>query len=247
MTHPTSKERSFSLWLFLRDVLSQGAHIYEAHKSYETYSARLDATARDLEEQLRKASGLTDETSVPSHEALADHLKTLTASTNCPVCGKSGMHEHTPTELIIYRNGVKYGRSLYEPRIGVPRLGQCEAIVPERWSQPAHRCEFQATTDINGKKLCGHHLKGSVVETSALHPGPSIEKAFTRSPRRQAGVVCTIHGSFPDFTICPECPQKASVDRQIQPPTPCTGCEGKPEFPNIPCSICGMYPDGTSV
>lgn len=41
--------------------------------------------------------------------------------------------------------------------------------------------------------------------------------------------------------------EKASVDRQIQPPTPCTGCEGKPEFPNIPCSICGMYPDGTSV
>lgn len=95
----------------------------------------------------------------PSHEALADHLKTLNASTQCPVCGHTGMHEHTPTELIIYRNGVKYGRSLYETRVrGVPRVGQCEATVPAKWHTPEHRCEFEATTEINGQKLCGHHL-----------------------------------------------------------------------------------------
>lgn len=27
----------------------------------------------------------------------------------------------------------------------------------------------------------------------------------------------------------------------------CTACEGKPVFPNIPCSLCGRYPDGSTL
>jgi len=121
--------------------------------------------------------GIPDETTaLPSHEALADHLRTLTASTNCPVCGKSGMHEHTPTELIIYRNGVKYGRSLYQTApVGTPRIGQCEATVPAKWHTPEHLCEFEATTEINGQKFCGHHLKSSPEEP--LRPLPDHLKA----------------------------------------------------------------------
>ena len=46
--------------------------------------------------------------------ALADHLRSmlLDGTLQCPLCGKTGPHEHTPEEIVIYRNGVKYGRSL---------------------------------------------------------------------------------------------------------------------------------------
>lgn len=33
------------------------------------------------------------------------------ASARCPLCGREGPHQHTPLEQIIYRNGVKAGRS----------------------------------------------------------------------------------------------------------------------------------------
>jgi hypothetical protein len=45
--------------------------------------------------------------------ALADHLKSmlLDGTVQCPLCGKTGPHPHSPEEIVIYRNGVKYGRS----------------------------------------------------------------------------------------------------------------------------------------
>jgi hypothetical protein len=47
-------EAPFSLWSFLRSVLSQGADIHLDHqgKGYELHSARLDEAAREREEQL---------------------------------------------------------------------------------------------------------------------------------------------------------------------------------------------------
>lgn len=53
-------EPEFNLWAFLRYVLSQGAAIetdYRAGKwpSYEGYSARMDAAARDRAEEFTKA------------------------------------------------------------------------------------------------------------------------------------------------------------------------------------------------
>lgn len=46
--------------------------------------------------------------------ALADHLRSmlLDGTVQCPLCGKTGPHPHSPEEIVIYRNGVKYGRSL---------------------------------------------------------------------------------------------------------------------------------------
>lgn len=51
---------------------------------------------------------------VPSYQAIADQLPAILANgtTQCPLCGKTYPHEHTPDEIVIYRNGVKYGRSL---------------------------------------------------------------------------------------------------------------------------------------
>lgn len=46
----------------------------------------------------------------------AGHLRTMlgagTGSTKCPLCARTDVHEHTSLEIVIYRNGVKYGRSL---------------------------------------------------------------------------------------------------------------------------------------
>lgn len=33
------------------------------------------------------------------------------ASSACPLCGSRTVHQHTPEDQIIYRNGVKAGRS----------------------------------------------------------------------------------------------------------------------------------------
>lgn len=46
-------------------------------------------------------------------DATADMLEGIIASgAKCPLCGWTRPHEHTPTEITIYRNGVKYGRGL---------------------------------------------------------------------------------------------------------------------------------------
>ena len=51
-------------------------------------------------------------------DTIAEHLRGMLASgtMTCPLCGRDNPHEHSPTEIIIYRNGVKYGRSLGENR-----------------------------------------------------------------------------------------------------------------------------------
>lgn len=61
-------------------------------------------------EQVRQWMSSTE---VPSHEEIATQLATMrNGSTRCPVCARDHPHEHTPEELIIYRNGIKYGRQL---------------------------------------------------------------------------------------------------------------------------------------
>jgi len=44
------------LWVFLRDVLSQGGHIRDDYhgKTYEAYASRLDAAARERADQLEQ-------------------------------------------------------------------------------------------------------------------------------------------------------------------------------------------------
>ena len=50
---------------------------------------------------------------VPSQQEIAASLKNgANGGTRCPVCARTHIHDHTPEELIIYRNGVKYGRGL---------------------------------------------------------------------------------------------------------------------------------------
>lgn len=47
----------------------------------------------------------------PSYENIKDILPSmLQGGFKCPLCRKDSPHEHSPIEIIIYRNGVKYGR-----------------------------------------------------------------------------------------------------------------------------------------
>lgn len=63
------------------------------------------------------------EEAAPSYAAIADMLPAkLHGGEICPLCGKTGMHEHTATEIVIYRNGVKYGRSLTPPDQAQPHV-----------------------------------------------------------------------------------------------------------------------------
>lgn len=96
--------RDAARYRWLRNALDNEEVTADLHEAFQQGSAALDAA-------IDKRLGV-EPTSLPSHETLADHLRTLSVSTRCPVCGKDGPHEHTPIELIIYRNGVKYGRSL---------------------------------------------------------------------------------------------------------------------------------------
>lgn len=47
-------------------------------------------------------------------DTIAEHLCGMLAdgTTQCPLCGETWIHTHTPREIVIYRNGVKYGRSI---------------------------------------------------------------------------------------------------------------------------------------
>lgn len=50
------------------------------------------------------------------YQNIADMLPSmLLGGEKCPLCGNTGMHQHTPAEIVIYRNGMKYGRSLAGP------------------------------------------------------------------------------------------------------------------------------------
>jgi len=49
---------------------------------------------------------------LPSYDEIRMMLPSLLAngSEACPICGNCGVHEHSPSEIVIYRNGMKAGR-----------------------------------------------------------------------------------------------------------------------------------------
>lgn len=52
----------------------------------------------------------------------------LSNGLKCPLCGRDVPHSHSPEEIIIYRNGVKYGSSL---RGETEQLGRVQAALKE--------------------------------------------------------------------------------------------------------------------
>ena len=47
-------------------------------------------------------------------DTIAEHLRGMLAdgTTQCPLCGETWVHTHSLREIVIYRNGIKYGRSI---------------------------------------------------------------------------------------------------------------------------------------
>lgn len=49
--------------------------------------------------------------SIDDGDSISDQLRSMLGSgLKCPLCARTEIHEHTPLEIIIYRNGMKYGR-----------------------------------------------------------------------------------------------------------------------------------------
>jgi hypothetical protein len=100
-------EAPFSLWSFLRSVLSQGADIHLDHqgKGYELYSARLDEAAREREEQLtaRLQPARVPEGSVLVRESMLRHwLRELNAIRNGSVnATHSAEHVHASIASVL--------------------------------------------------------------------------------------------------------------------------------------------------
>lgn len=55
---------------------------------------------------------------LPSPSDMAAALRAVKRGSRCPLCGWDYLHDHSPRELIIYRNGVKFGRLSTEPWTG---------------------------------------------------------------------------------------------------------------------------------
>jgi hypothetical protein len=108
---PVSHERSSDQPL--REALAACARAMknEMNESGSWIGGRPGSKFRDAQaaaETLIAASAIE----APDHENIADMLKSWPASERCPLCGQHGQHDHTPAEIVIYRNGVKYGRSI---------------------------------------------------------------------------------------------------------------------------------------
>ena len=68
-----------------------------------------------------------NETAIPG--VLPEMLSSLLSNgAACPLCGRQGQHSHSTDEIIIYRNGVKYGSSL---RGESEHLGRVQGALKE--------------------------------------------------------------------------------------------------------------------
>jgi hypothetical protein len=94
---------------------------------------------------------------LPSPETVADHLRSMLidGTTQCPLCGKTHGHKHSAEEIVIYRNGVKYGRSL----TGSPAETECRQFFGHE-TDPCEHCG----------KYIGAHQKTAIDNCKCGHP-----------------------------------------------------------------------------
>lgn len=52
-----------------------------------------------------------EQEALPSHQEMAVLMGSASRGSMCPLCGWDTPHQHSPEEIIIYRNGVKWGRN----------------------------------------------------------------------------------------------------------------------------------------
>ena len=65
----------------------------------------------ELEQQVKESQEQEPVADITDAQLAA--FKVISGSEACPLCGDAFIHTHSPKEIVIYRNGVKYGRKLY--------------------------------------------------------------------------------------------------------------------------------------
>lgn len=95
-------------------------------------------------EQARAQSAPAIETT--SYEHIAEMLPSILASgtEKCPLCGKNGVHQHSPAEIIIYRNGCKYASRQSAPAVPVEAGQQAKKF--KAWFATISDAELSAMT-----------------------------------------------------------------------------------------------------
>ena len=78
-------------------------------------SAELDGLMRMSEDEIDaelRALGIDPETAARKAGDAIDRAVIRAAGYVCGMCGRSIPHEHTPEEVVIFRNGIKRGNML---------------------------------------------------------------------------------------------------------------------------------------
>lgn len=71
--------------------------------------AALDFARRVAAAWLPETPAPSEGLAIPTANQIAEDLAAAKRGATCPMCGWDRPHEHTPREIIIYRNGIKWG------------------------------------------------------------------------------------------------------------------------------------------
>lgn len=70
-----------------------------------------DQRISELRRRLQDTYALQTATDLMYLELLPPNKPGPIGTPRCPMCGSPVVHEHTPDEIVIYRNGVRFGRA----------------------------------------------------------------------------------------------------------------------------------------
>lgn len=87
---------------------------------------------------------------LPNPHEMAEAMAAVSRGSTCPLCGWNYPHQHSPVEIIIYRNGVKWGRHATQPWTGSDDQGLAQelrsdpgAVSGEDWAEPNEHHEYR--------------------------------------------------------------------------------------------------------
>lgn len=89
-----------------------------------------------------------------SHESIAEMLPSMLRNgvTQCPLCAHEDIHTHSPAEIVIYRNGMKYGRSLAAAPQATPKSAHDETAWLVENGKQGGELRYRYFDDVG---LCG--------------------------------------------------------------------------------------------
>lgn len=122
-------------------------------------------------------------------DPMAGHLRAMlgdgTGSTKCPLCAKTTVHDHTPLEIICYRNGVKYGRSLgpnTRPLAPTPAMVDEGAQRLVSWDDNCTWPDSWSPLQVAAVRNEAERVWRSMWLASAATPNDGVERAAEGGP-----------------------------------------------------------------